>query len=82
MRYIDGLVYCSLARDLREESGIVFRGIEEEEMLLNAGESSFLWSYRYDLESPRDLPIQSSLTLAEPDHSDRHGCLCSDLVGS
>jgi hypothetical protein len=82
MRFIDGLVYCSLERNLRHETGIVFRGIEEEAMLLKAGESSFLCSYQYDLDSPRDLPIQSSLTLAEPDHSDHHGCLCSDLVGS
>ena len=34
-------------------------------MLLKAGESSFLWSYHYDLDSPHDLPIQSSLSLAE-----------------
>jgi hypothetical protein len=65
MRFIDGLVYCSLERDLRQEPGVVFRGIEEEAMLLKAGESSFLWSYHYDLDSPRDLPIQSSLSLAE-----------------
>jgi hypothetical protein len=65
MRFIDGLVYCSLERNLRQETGIVFRGIEEEAMLLKAGESSFLWSYHYDLDSPRDLPIQSSLSLAE-----------------
>ena len=65
MRFIDGLVYCSLERDLRQEPGVVFRGIEEEAMLLKAGESSFLWSYQYDLDSPRDLPIQSSLSLAE-----------------
>jgi hypothetical protein len=80
MRYIDGLVYCSLARYLRGEPGIVFRGLEEEAMLLNAGESSFIWSYRYDPESPRDLPIQSSLTLAEPDHSDHHGCCVVTLL--
>jgi hypothetical protein len=65
MRFIDGLVYCSLERNLRQETGIVFRGIEEEAMLLKAGESSFLWSYHYDLDSPLDLPIQSSLSLAE-----------------
>jgi hypothetical protein len=65
MRFIDGLVYLSLERDLRQEPGVVFRGIEEEAMLLKAGESSFLWSYQYDLDSPRDLPIQSSLSLAE-----------------
>ena len=65
MRYIDGLIYRSLERDLRQELGLVFRGIEEEAMLLMAGESSFLWSYHYDLDSPRDLPIQSSLSLAE-----------------
>ena len=65
MRFIDGLVYFSLVRDLYQEPGIVFRGIEEESMLLKAGESSFLWGYQYDLDSPRDLPIQTSLSLAE-----------------
>jgi hypothetical protein len=65
MRFIDGLVYFSLVRDLYQEPGIVFRGIEEESMLLKAGESSFLWDYQYDLDSPSDLPIQSSLSLAE-----------------
>lgn len=65
MAYTDALVYQMLANDFRDDSDVAFRGFEQEALLLNAGASTFLWRYHYELDGPRDLPIQRSLTLAE-----------------
>lgn len=65
MRYADGLVYGLLLRDFHADSAVIFRGIAEDSLLLRAGASSFLWCYQFHLDGPRDLPVQSSLALAQ-----------------
>ena len=65
MTYHDALVFNLLAYDFGDDSDVVFRAFEDDGLLLDAGESSFLWRYHFDLDGPRDLPIQRSLTLAE-----------------
>jgi len=65
MRYTDALIYHLLKCDLQGIANVVFRGFEEEALLLNVGASRLMWRYQYDLDGPTDLPIQSSLNLAE-----------------
>ena len=65
MAYHDALVFQLLAYDFEDDTDVVFRAFEQDGLLLHAGESSFLWHYQYELDGPRDLPIQRSLVLAE-----------------
>lgn len=70
IREADLLVYGLLKQALEGNSRIVFRGFEDDALLLHAGASSFLCRYQYELDGCSDAPIQSSLTLAEDNLSD------------